>query len=113
MDSGDEFFFHNFICSSDDSSSDDEEPASVLVVHEHITRKRPRYRGSIPDHAPALDRNREKGHTVLYADYFKDGALFRLHQFRRQFRMGRHVFNLIFTREWSCMTHTLSAKRMP
>lgn len=95
MDSGDEFFFHNFICSSDDSSSDDEELAAALVVHEHITRKRPRYRGPIPGHAPALDRNREKGHVLLYADYFKDGPLFGPHQFRRRFRMRWHVFNRI------------------
>lgn len=90
MDRGDGFFFHNFIC-----VSDDEELAAALVVHEHISRKQPRYRGSSPGHAPALDRNREKGHTLLYADYFKDGALFRPHQFRRRFRMRRHVFNRI------------------
>lgn len=83
MDSGDEFVFHNFICSSDDSSSDDEELAAALVVHEHISRKRPRFMGSILGHAPALNRNREKSHALLYADYFKHGALFMPNQFRR------------------------------
>ena len=66
MDSGDEYFFHNFICSSDDSSLDDEDlVVAALVVHDHISRKRPRFRGSIPGHAPALDRSREKGHTLM------------------------------------------------
>ncbi|XP_045087375.2 uncharacterized protein [Aegilops tauschii subsp. strangulata] len=62
---------------------------------ELLRRKQPRYRGSIPVHTPALDRNREKGHALLYADYFKDGALFRPHQFRCRFQMRRHVFNRI------------------
>ncbi|XP_020171742.1 uncharacterized protein [Aegilops tauschii subsp. strangulata] len=51
MDSGDKFFFHNFICSSDDSSSDDEEiVAAALVVHDHINREWPRFRGQYKGH---------------------------------------------------------------
>nr|XP_040246049.1 uncharacterized protein LOC120965001 [Aegilops tauschii subsp. strangulata] len=96
MDSGDEYFFHNFICSLDDSSLDDEElVVAALVIHDHIARQRPRFRGSISRHAPALNPDRESGHVLLYVDYFWDTALFKPHQFRRRFQMRRHVFNRI------------------
>ena len=53
MDSSDKYFFHNFICDSDDSSSDDEEIVAVaLVVHDHISRQQPMFRGSILGHIP-------------------------------------------------------------
>ncbi|XP_073362450.1 uncharacterized protein [Aegilops tauschii subsp. strangulata] len=96
MDNGDEFFFHHFICSSDDSSSDDEElVVAALVVHDHIQRQLPRYRGSVPGRAPNLNRNRERGHALLYDDYFSNTPLFKPDKFRRRFRMERHVFNHI------------------
>ena len=96
MDSGDEFFFNHFICSSDDSSSDDEElVVAALVVHDHIQRQRPRYRGSVSGRAPNLNCARERGHASLYADYFDNTALFKPEKFRRRFRMSRHVFNRI------------------
>ncbi|XP_073355063.1 uncharacterized protein [Aegilops tauschii subsp. strangulata] len=96
MDSGDEFLFHHFLCSSDDSSSDDEDlVVAALVVHDHIQRQLPRYRGSVPGRAPNLNRNRERGHALLYADYFANTPLFKPDKFRRRFRMGRHVFNRI------------------
>ena len=96
MDSGDEFFFHHFLCSSDDSSSDDEDlVVAALVVHDHIQRQLPRYRGSLPGRAPNLNRNRERGHALLYADYFANALLFKPDKFRRRFRMARHVFNRI------------------
>ena len=64
MDSGDEFFFHHFIYSSDDSPSDDEDlMVAALVVHDHIERQLPGYRGSIPGRAPNLNRNREREAT--------------------------------------------------
>nr|XP_020195501.1 uncharacterized protein LOC109781306 [Aegilops tauschii subsp. strangulata] len=96
MDSGDDFFFHHFIDSSDDSSSDDEDlVVAALVVHDHIERQLPRYRGSVPDRAPNLDRNRERGHALLYVDYFANTPLFMPDKFRRRFRMARHLFNRI------------------
>ncbi|XP_073355232.1 uncharacterized protein [Aegilops tauschii subsp. strangulata] len=96
MDNGDEFFFHHFICSSDDSSSDDEDlVVAALVVHDHIQRQLPRYSGSVPGRAPNLNRNRERGHALLYADYFSNTLLFKPDKFRRRFRMARHVFNRI------------------
>ncbi|XP_073353798.1 uncharacterized protein [Aegilops tauschii subsp. strangulata] len=96
MDSGDEFFFHHFLCSSDNSSSDDEDlVVAALVVHDHIRRQLPRYRGSVPGRAPNLNRNRERGHALLYVDYFANTPLFKLDKFRRRFRMTRHVFNRI------------------
>ena len=96
MDSGDEFFFHHFLYSSDDSSSDDDDlVVAALVVHDHIQRQLPRYRGSLPGKAPNLNRNRERGHALLYADYFANTPLFKQDKFRRRFRMARHVFNRI------------------
>ena len=66
-DSGDEFFFNNVIMhsSSSDSESDDETDVLVatLVVNDHISRMRPVFRGSIPGHAPALERDRDGGHA--------------------------------------------------
>ena len=39
MDSGDEYFFNNFICLSDDSSLDDEElVVAASVINGHIAR---------------------------------------------------------------------------
>ncbi|SPT17435.1 unnamed protein product [Triticum aestivum] len=96
MDSGNEFFFHHFLCSSDDSSSDDEDlVVAALVVHDHIQRQLPRYRGSVPGRAPNLNRNRERGHALLYADYFSNTPLFKPDKFSRRFRMARQVFNRI------------------
>ena len=97
MDSADEFFFNHFICVSDDSSSDDEEEIlAAVLVHHHLNNQRPLFRGSIPGHLPALNRNRESGHLLLWKDYFDTTIpLFKHHKFRRRFRMSRHVFNRI------------------
>ncbi|KAI4963769.1 hypothetical protein ZWY2020_010532 [Hordeum vulgare] len=96
MDNGDEFFFHHFIYSSDDSSSDDEDiVVAAVMVHGHIQRQLPRYRGSLPGRAPNLNRNRERGQALLCVDYFANTPLFKPDKFRRRFRMARHVFNRI------------------
>ncbi|KAI5003439.1 hypothetical protein ZWY2020_030599 [Hordeum vulgare] len=96
MDSGDEFFFHHFIYSSNDSSSDDEDiVVAAVLVHDHIQRQLPRYRGSLRGRAPNLNRNRERGQALLYVDYFANTPLFKPDKFRRRFRMARHVFNRI------------------
>ncbi|XP_020176579.1 uncharacterized protein [Aegilops tauschii subsp. strangulata] len=96
MDSGDEFFFHHFIYSLDDSSSDDEDlVAAALVVHDHIERQLPRYRVSVPGRAPNLNSNTERGHSLLYVDYFANTPLFKPDKFHRRFRMARHLFNRI------------------
>ncbi|KAI4969990.1 hypothetical protein ZWY2020_000904 [Hordeum vulgare] len=96
MDNGDEFFFHHFIYSSDDSSSDDEDiVVAAVMVHDHIQRQLPRYRGSLPCPASNLNRNRERGQALLYADYFANAPLFKPDKFCRRFRMARHVFNRI------------------
>ncbi|XP_073359709.1 uncharacterized protein [Aegilops tauschii subsp. strangulata] len=42
-----------------------------------------------------MNRNRERGHTLLYADYFANTPLYKPDKFRRRFRMARHVFNRI------------------
>ncbi|XP_073367893.1 uncharacterized protein [Aegilops tauschii subsp. strangulata] len=49
--------------------------------------------GVTPWHAPNLKRNRERGHALLYADYFANTLLFKPDKFRRCFRMARHLFN--------------------
>ena len=51
--------------------------------------------GSLTGHAPNLNNNRERGHALLYADYFANTPLFKPDKFRRRFRMARHVFNRI------------------
>jgi hypothetical protein len=92
MNSGDEFFFNNIMCSSDDEDF----VVATMVVSEHIARQRLRFRGSILGHAPALNRNRESGHCLLFVDYFQcTSPLFNPKLFRRRFRMTRHVFNRI------------------
>ena len=69
MDSADEFFFHNFLCDSDDSPFDNEEEIlAIVLVHHHLNSQRPLFRGSIPGHLPALNRNRESGHFLLWKD---------------------------------------------
>ena len=45
--------------------------------------------------APNLNRNRERGHALLYADYFANTPLFKPDKFYHGFRMARHVFNRI------------------
>ncbi|KAE8814117.1 Nuclear pore complex protein [Hordeum vulgare] len=99
-DSGDEFFFNNVIMylSSWESDSEDESEILVatLVVNDHISRMRPMFRGSIPDHAPALDRDRGGGHAELYKDYFHPtNPVYTAKLFRRRFRMKRDLFNRI------------------
>ena len=51
--------------------------------------------GSLTGHAPNLNNNRERGHALLYADYFANTPLFKPDKFRRRFRMARHLFNRI------------------
>ncbi|VAH37451.1 unnamed protein product [Triticum turgidum subsp. durum] len=41
---------------------------AFVMIQESL--KLPRYRGSVPGRAPNLNRNRERGHALLYADYF-------------------------------------------
>src|SRR4051812_39499854 len=96
-DSADEFFYDNFIESSTEESSDDDTDIlfATLLVNEHFARQRPKFRGSIPGHAPALDRNRERGHLMLYDDYFQPKPVFPPRLFRRRFRMCRRLFNRI------------------
>ena len=39
-----------------------------------------------------IKRDREAAHNHLYKDYFADDSLYNEHQFRRRFRMRRHLF---------------------
>ena len=96
MNCADEFFFHNVLCDSDDSSSGDEEILLAVLVHDNLNGQRPMFRGSIRGHVPALNRNRESGHFLLWNDYFDTTKpLFKHQKFRWRFRRARHVFNWI------------------
>ncbi|CAK8575481.1 unnamed protein product [Lathyrus sativus] len=39
-----------------------------------------------------IDRSREEGHHRLFNDYFSENPVYTEAQFRRRFRMRRHVF---------------------
>ncbi|KAI5424879.1 hypothetical protein KIW84_030890 [Lathyrus oleraceus] len=39
-----------------------------------------------------IDRGREEGHNRLFNDYFSENPVYTYVQFRRRFRMHRHVF---------------------
>ncbi|KAK2441681.1 hypothetical protein QL285_012949 [Trifolium repens] len=39
-----------------------------------------------------IDRSREEGHNRLFNDYFSENPVYTEVQFRRRFRMRRHVF---------------------
>ncbi|XP_061962463.1 uncharacterized protein LOC133682951 [Populus nigra] len=49
------------------------------------------YHGSIPGHN-IVNRNRKEDELRLYNDYFAENAKFIESQFRRRFRMSRHLF---------------------
>lgn len=44
-----------------------------------------------------IDRSREEGHSRLVNDYFSENSVYTDAQFRRRFRMHRHVFLRIVT----------------
>ncbi|KAE8791519.1 Nuclear pore complex protein [Hordeum vulgare] len=71
MDPDNELFFDNFICDFDDSLSDDEDIVGVAFVYDHLSKDRRQFRGSIPRHMSALNRNRENGHFLFWKDYFE------------------------------------------
>ena len=67
-----------------------------MLVHHHLNSQRPLFRGSIPWHLLALNRNRESGHFLLWNDYFDTtNPLFKHQKFRRCFCISRHLFNRI------------------
>ena len=98
VDSGDEFFYKNYIDTSSNEESDDDDmiTQAALLIHEYNVAQIPVYKGSLPGRAPALDRKRERGHDMLFYDYFHPTkALFTPKQFRRRFRMSRPLFSRI------------------
>ena len=59
-------------------------------------RKRKRYGGvSRPGKKANKERRRAEYDVLLKADYFNDDAIFYSNDFRRRFRMRRHVFDRI------------------
>ena len=47
---------------------------------------------SMPKRRTMVDRSREEGHNRLFNDYFSENPVYTDVQFRRRFRMHRHVF---------------------
>jgi hypothetical protein len=69
---------------------------AALLIHEHNVAQIPVYRGSFPGCVAVLDRKRERGHDMLFYDYFHyNKELFTPQMFRRRFRMSRPLFNRI------------------
>ncbi|XP_040254375.1 uncharacterized protein [Aegilops tauschii subsp. strangulata] len=69
---------------------------AVLVDQDHLSKKRLLFQGLISGHTPALNRNRESGHFLLWKDYSETpNPFFKHHQFCCCFRIARHVFNYI------------------
>lgn len=95
MDSDDEFFYQNFIDTSDESSDDDSDimMAAPTLIHQFNEDAHPRHVGSVVGRAPALDRERDKGHLQLWKDYFNPvKTTYQASVFRRRFRMSRPLF---------------------
>src|ERR1044072_277268 len=63
--------------------SDEEQP----LENEHKSRS-----SSMPKRRTVVDRSREEGHNRLFNDYFSENPIYIDVQFRRRFRMHRHVF---------------------
>ncbi|XP_052304121.1 uncharacterized protein LOC112325534 [Populus trichocarpa] len=72
---------------------DSSEVAAAVVAEEESNNQRRRtgYRGSILGHN-IVNRNRKEGELRLYNDYFAENPKFTETQFRRRFRMSRHLF---------------------
>jgi hypothetical protein len=69
----------------------EENPADEVIrlirERQHVgNNTRPRQRRRV------INRGREEGHTRLFNDYFSENPIYTDDQFRRRFRMRRHVF---------------------
>jgi hypothetical protein len=69
----------------------EENPADEVIrlirERQHVgNNTRPRQRRRV------INRGREEGHTRLFNDYFSENHIYTDDQFRRRFRMRRHVF---------------------
>ncbi|XP_045802847.1 putative nuclease HARBI1 [Trifolium pratense] len=74
----------------DDCLNDNTEEEVIRLVREaqqqpNSTRRRRKRR-------TVIDRSREEGHNRLFNDYFSENPVYTEAQFRRRFRMRRHVF---------------------
>ncbi|KAK2375830.1 hypothetical protein QL285_076694 [Trifolium repens] len=73
----------------DDCLNDNTEEEVIKLVREaqqqanNTSRRRKR---------TVIDRSREEGHNRLFNDYFSENPVYTEAQFRRRFRMRRHVF---------------------
>jgi hypothetical protein len=67
--------------------------AAAVVAEEESNNqgRRTGYRGSILGHN-IVNRNRKEGELRLYNDYFAENPKFTETQFRKRFRMSRHLF---------------------
>jgi hypothetical protein len=73
----------------DDCLNDNTEEEVIKLVREaqqqanNTSRRRKR---------TMIDRSREEGHNRLFNDYFSENPVYTEAQFRRRFRMRRHLF---------------------
>ncbi|XP_058768929.1 uncharacterized protein LOC131642727 [Vicia villosa] len=65
----------------------DEEILKSMLEKEHQSGS-----SSRPKRRKVIDRNREEAHNRLFNDYFSENPVYTDVQFRRRFRMHRHVF---------------------
>jgi hypothetical protein len=73
----------------DESIDDtDEELLMTMLEREQQSKSsiRPKQKRKV------IDRSREEGHGRLFRDYFSENPVYTDAQFRRRFRMRRHVF---------------------
>ncbi|KAI5412496.1 hypothetical protein KIW84_057242 [Lathyrus oleraceus] len=59
---------------------------------EQLQNERRSGSSSRPKRRTTVDRGREEGHNRLFNDYFSENPVYTDVQFRRKFRMHRHVF---------------------
>jgi hypothetical protein len=93
-----EFFYTYFFEDWSDSKSDDNADLMVAmasILHEENEVYMPQWRGSMPDRAGNLDRNREAGHVQLYTDYFHPKLVLYRNYFWHRFWMSRRLFGRI------------------
>ncbi|XP_058776996.1 uncharacterized protein LOC131651349 [Vicia villosa] len=64
----------------------DEELVRLFMEEEASSSKRPR------SQRRNIERNREEGHDRLFNDYFSETPVYTNEQFRRRYRMHKHVF---------------------
>ena len=95
MGSDDEMIIHQFMEEEDAFDADIQEDLSILNCLRQMQaaeqNKAPRRGGSKFGGRKSKPRQRMEGHTMLYTDYFINGATYA-DNFRRRYRMSKELF---------------------